>query len=104
MLACARVLLLCVFRVASESNGLARTPQRGWNSWNYEEAYCGTTPARCLNETFMVAITDAIVSSGLAAAGYDIINLSEAWPAPSRAPNGPLVSSNSAPKMSPQTP
>ena len=39
----------------------------------------------------MVAITDAVVSSGMLASGYDIINLSEAWPATSRAANGSLV-------------
>ena len=83
---------LIAARVSSESNGLARIPQRGWNSWNYEQAFCpGASPGLCLNETFMVQITDAVVDSGLAAAGYDIINLSEAWPAPARAPNGSLV-------------
>ena len=78
----------------AEPNGLARVPQMGWNSWNYEEHFCesgGLPPSRCLNETFMVAITDAVASSGMQAAGYDLINLSEAWPAPERAANGSLV-------------
>ena len=39
----------------------------------------------------MVAIADAVVSSGMLEAGYDLINLSEAWPAPERAANGSLV-------------
>ena len=48
------------------------------NSWNYEQAFCSdVSPELCLNETFMVAITDAVVSSGMLASGYDIINLSE---------------------------
>jgi hypothetical protein len=52
----------------------------------------GVAPSRCLNETFMVSIVDAVAgASGMAAAGYDIINLSEAWPAPERAANGSLV-------------
>ena len=88
-------LLVLFVLAAAEPNGLARVPQMGWNSWNYEEHFCeagGVAPSRCLNETFMVSIVDAVAgASGMAAAGYDIINLSEAWPAPERAANGSLV-------------
>jgi len=78
--------------VCAEPNGLARRPQQGWNSWNYEQAFCSdVSPALCLNETFMISVTDAVVSSGMLAAGYDIINLSEAWPATARAANGSLM-------------
>ena len=89
----AAALLAAAAALASgEPNGLARRPQRGWNSWNYEQAFCpDVSPALCLNETFMVDIVDAVASSGMLAAGYDLINLSEGWPATARAPNGSLV-------------
>ena len=48
-------------------NGVARTPDRGWNSWNTFK--CGWT------EQTIYATADAFVSTGLAAAGYDYINL-----------------------------
>ena len=88
----AAALLAASLLASAEPNGLARRPSMGWNSWNYEQAFCSdVSPALCLNETFMVSIADAVVSSGMLSAGYDLINLSEGWPATSRAPNGSLV-------------
>ncbi|CAF1464839.1 unnamed protein product [Didymodactylos carnosus] len=43
----------------------------GWNSWNH----FGCT----INEKLIMAMTDVIVSSGLAAAGYEYINLDDCW-------------------------
>jgi len=43
----------------------------GWNSWN--KFGCG------INETLIKEIADAMVSSGLAAAGYEYVNLDDCW-------------------------
>ena len=53
--------------VGALQNGMIMTPPMGWSSWN--KFHCG------INENLIRNITDAIVSSKLAAAGYDHINL-----------------------------
>ena len=80
--------------VRAESNGLARTPAAGWNSWNWVGARvdCDAEPNRCLNERLMKEMADALISTGMAAMGYDIVNLSEGWPYKGgRAANGSLM-------------
>ncbi len=65
---CAAIIALSVLRpVAGIDNGLALTPQMGWNSWN--KFACS------INETLIRQTADVLVSSGLAAAGYNYINL-----------------------------
>ncbi|AEE79507.1 Melibiase family protein [Arabidopsis thaliana] len=49
------------------NNGLARTPQMGWNSWNFF--------ACNINETVIKETADALVSSGLADLGYIHVNI-----------------------------
>jgi alpha-galactosidase len=52
-------------------NGLALTPPMGWNDWN---AYgCNTS------ETLVKQTADKIVASGLAAAGYQYVNIDDCW-------------------------
>ena len=63
-------------------NGLALTPPMGWNDW-YQYG-CGVTQAEVL------ANAKALVSSGLAALGYDYVNLDDCWMAQQRAANGQL--------------
>jgi len=53
------------------NNGLGRTPQMGWNSWNH--FHCN------INEKLIQQTADAIVSTGLAAAGYKYVNLDDCW-------------------------
>ncbi|CAF4939065.1 unnamed protein product [Rotaria sp. Silwood1] len=53
------------------NNGLGRTPQMGWNSWNH--FHCN------INETVVRQTADAIVATGLAAAGYQYVNLDDCW-------------------------
>ena len=50
---------------------LGATPPMGWNSWN--KFGCN------LNETFIKATADAMVSSGMQAAGYQYVNLDDCW-------------------------
>ena len=51
--------------VTALENGLALTPQMGWNSWNQ----FGID----INETLIREIADAMVSSGMRDAGYEYI-------------------------------
>jgi alpha-galactosidase len=53
------------------ANGLARTPPMGWNSWN--KFGCS------INETIVKGMADAMVSSGMAAAGYQYVNVDDCW-------------------------
>lgn len=52
-------------------NGLARTPQMGWNSWNHF--------ACNINETVYRSTVDALVETGLAQLGYRYANLDDCW-------------------------
>ncbi|KAF0107680.1 MAG: alpha-galactosidase [Hyphomonadaceae bacterium] len=53
------------------NNGLARTPPMGWNSWY---AY------KCdIDETRIRAIADAMVTSGMKAAGYEYVIIDDCW-------------------------
>ncbi|GFP86609.1 alpha-galactosidase [Phtheirospermum japonicum] len=53
------------------NNGLARTPQMGWNSWNFF--------ACNINETVIKETADALVSTGLANLGYNYVNIDDCW-------------------------
>ncbi len=55
----------------AEEPPLARTPPMGWNSWNHFE--CKVTDA------VVRAQADAMVSSGMKAAGYAYINIDDCW-------------------------
>jgi alpha-galactosidase len=64
-------------------NGLARTPPMGWNDWN---AFgCG------VSESLVKQTADVMVSSGMAAAGYQYVNIDDCWMQSSRDSAGNLV-------------
>ncbi|KAJ3682900.1 hypothetical protein LUZ60_013127 [Juncus effusus] len=65
------------------NNGLALTPQMGWNSWNFF--------ACNINETLIKETADALVSTGLAGLGYNYVNIDDCWSSLSRNKNGKLV-------------
>ena len=70
------IFLLLVFFWPSglslpEEAELARTPPMGWNSWNHFG--CKVTDA------IVRAQADAMVSSGMRAAGYVYINIDDCW-------------------------
>lgn len=56
---------------AQKFEGLALTPQMGWNSWNK----FGTD----INEQMVKEMADALVSTGLRDAGYNHILLDDGW-------------------------
>lgn len=51
--------------------GLAMTPPMGWNSWN--KFACN------VDENLIKQVADAMVSSGMKAAGYTYINIDDCW-------------------------
>jgi alpha-galactosidase len=76
------LLLLLIAVAAALDNGLGRTPQMGWNSWNHFG--CG------INDALIHSTIDAMVSTGLAAAGYNYVNLDDCWQS-SRTSAGEIV-------------
>jgi len=72
-----KAIQVCLFLVCGISvvcalnNGLGLTPQMGWNSWNHFG--CG------INEQLIKDTANAIVSSGLADAGYKYVNMDDCW-------------------------
>ncbi|NUP48595.1 MAG: alpha-galactosidase [Catenulispora sp.] len=64
-------------------NGLARTPQMGWNDWN---AFgCN------VSEALVEQTADIMVSSGMKDAGYQYVNIDDCWMTSSRDSGGHLV-------------
>lgn len=72
------------------ANGLALTPPMGWSSWNHFEDQIDAKTVR--------EIADALVSSGLAAAGYVYVNIDDGWQG-GRDAGGSLVSNSKFPDM-----
>eukprot|EP01065_Artemidia_motanka_P037879 TRINITY_DN46782_c0_g1_i1.p1 TRINITY_DN46782_c0_g1~~TRINITY_DN46782_c0_g1_i1.p1 ORF type:complete len:417 (+),score=88.14 TRINITY_DN46782_c0_g1_i1:63-1253(+) len=70
---------------AALDNGLALTPQMGYNSW-YDVECSGS-----MNETWLRQTTDALVEKGLVALGYQYMNLDDCWASKTRSSNGTLV-------------
>jgi alpha-galactosidase len=69
-------------RASALENGLGRTPQMGWNEWN--TFGCNS------NDSLIRVVADAMVSSGMAAAGYQYVNLDDCWSARTRDADGTL--------------
>ncbi|UAC02136.1 cellulose binding domain-containing protein [Dactylosporangium vinaceum] len=63
-------------------NGLALTPPMGWNDWN---SYGCSVSDSLIRQT-----ADKFVSSGLAAAGYQYVNIDDCWMQHSRDSSGNL--------------
>lgn len=67
---------------AAEAAPLAPTPPMGWNDWAHYE--CGFTASTIL------ANARALVRSGLAARGYDVVTIDDCWMLKSRDSHGDL--------------
>lgn len=87
----AMILFLASVVSAQKFDGLALTPPMGWNSWN--KFACD------VNEQLLRETADAMVSSGMKAAGYQYIVIDDCWhgerdksgfiqPDPARFPSG----------------
>ncbi|WP_441251729.1 NPCBM/NEW2 domain-containing protein [Kitasatospora sp. McL0602] len=66
-------------------NGLAVTPQMGFNNWN--STHCRAE----FNESMVEGIADIFVAKGLKDAGYQYVNIDDCWALPSRDASGNLV-------------
>ena len=64
-------LALCCDAAAQKFDGLASTPQMGWNSWN--------TFACNIDEGLIRDTADAMVRLGMKDAGYQYLNLDDCW-------------------------
>ena len=64
-------LLIFVQIALSLDNGVGLTPPMGWNSWNRYN--CN------INESIVRQAADRLVSSGLAAKGYEYVNIDDCW-------------------------
>ena len=84
-------LMFTVGISAQKWEGLADTPQMGWNSWN---KFAGN-----INEEMIREMADAMVEEGLLDAGYEYLNMDDCWhgkrdslgfihPDPARFPSG----------------
>ncbi|KAB1217593.1 Alpha-galactosidase [Morella rubra] len=71
------------YGILNLDNGLAQTPQMGWNSWNFF--------ACDINETVIKETADALVSTGLADLGYVYVNIDDCWSAVKRNSEDQLV-------------
>jgi alpha-galactosidase len=81
----AAALLLATLPRAARAldNGLGATPAMGWSSWN---------TFRCdISASLILEVADAVVSSGLADAGYRYINVDDCWMRHGRDAAGHLV-------------
>src|SRR6266481_4162798 len=56
---------------SASGNSLAQTPPMGWNSWN---KFACNVSEQLIRET-----ADAMVSSGMQAAGYQYVNIDDCW-------------------------
>jgi alpha-galactosidase len=65
-------------------NTLSLTPPMGWNSWN--STYENDVTAQLLEQ-----VANAMVNSGMRNAGYDYINIDDAWALSTRNAQGHLV-------------
>src|SRR5258708_4784395 len=83
---CFGILLLVACLPAQENNppssALALTPPMGWNSWN--KFACN------VSEDMIKGMADAMVKSGMKAAGYQYVNIDDCWQV-SRDSNGNIV-------------
>jgi alpha-galactosidase len=75
-------VLCLIAAVRALDNGLGRTPQMAWNSWN--------TFACDIDEDLIKDTAKAMVTTGLAAVGFNYVNMDDCW-AESRTSNGFIV-------------
>ena len=65
------LVLLPLTAMGQKWEGLSKTPQMGWSSWNKFQGN--------IDENIIKSIADAMVSSGLKDAGYTYINIDDCW-------------------------
>ena len=80
--------LICLLpALPAHAQQLAQTPPMGWNSWNKFACH--------VNEELIRETADAMVSSGMKAAGYQYVNIDDCWQV-SRDADGTIVADPAA--------
>jgi alpha-galactosidase len=79
-----------VLRIVGGANKLCLSPPMGWNSWNVW--------GLAVDDAKVRAAADAFVSSGLAAHGFQYVNIDDGWEA-GRAPDGTILPNEKFPDM-----
>ncbi|KAI0374369.1 alpha-galactosidase [Pilatotrama ljubarskyi] len=73
------VLALALPAALALDNGLARTPQMGWNTWNHFG--CG------ISQDTILSAAKALISNNLTSYGYEYVIVDDCWHAPARDPD-----------------
>src|SRR5438105_5116366 len=84
----ARLPLPAIHKVAD--NGLAKTPPKGWNTWN---KFAGR-----VDDAAVRGMADAMASNGMKEAGYQYINIDDTWEA-GRDAQGHITTNKKFPDM-----
>ena len=87
----ALLVLCCAAATDALDNGAARVPALGWSTWN---AFGSNVSDAMVRES-----AAAIVSTGLAAAGYSYVNIDDGWACERDATSGELVPCSQFPNM-----
>jgi alpha-galactosidase len=74
-----------------KSNGLAKTPPMGWNSWNKFQGQ--------VTDAMVREMADAIVKTGMRDAGYIYVNIDDTWESGHRDAQGNITTNNKFPDM-----
>src|ERR1019366_6414190 len=70
----------------------AATPPMGWNSWNHFLNEKNRARIFATTSAAIIEQAEALVSSGMAKAGYEYVVIDDCWQAKMRDSNGKLVS------------
>ncbi|HTS28272.1 MAG TPA: glycoside hydrolase family 27 protein [Bryobacteraceae bacterium] len=79
------------FPAPVKSNGLAKTPPMGWNSWNKF--------SNRVSDQMVREMADAFVKSGMRDAGYIYVNIDDTWEGAHRDAHGNITTNNKFPDM-----
>lgn len=82
MIKASSLLLLASGAIALD-NGVGRTPQMGWNSWN--KFACN------ISESLIRQTADKIVQLGLNKLGYTYVNIDDCWMLTNRTSDGHMI-------------
>ncbi|KAF8515218.1 alpha-galactosidase [Gautieria morchelliformis] len=79
------LLSLLLRAVKAADNGLALTPQMGWNTWNHFGC--------SINEALILGAANALIQNNLTSLGYQYVLMDDCWQAPARDPstNAPVA-------------
>ena len=77
------LLTLFILLTLEWSNGLGKTPQMGWNSWNH--FHCDVT------EDVIRKTANAFVQLGLRDIGYQYVNIDDCWSLHDRGSDGNII-------------